>query len=384
MNTVLFYISLFSFLFFLYNFIEMLFFRSKIPFLKDVIPLADNELPKASIIITACNEEDKIKSALISICKQDYPNYEVIVVNDRSTDKTGNIISELSEKLGIIKQLDILSLPQGWLGKSNALQKGVEKSSGEIILFADADIEMNPNALRKAVSHLIRNKLDHFAVSPDTKMPGVILPAFVNLFSAYLSIFTKPWRARFKKSRYSIGIGAFNLLRKSVYEKIGGHESIRMRPEDDLKLGQIIKQAGFKQEFGIGKDMLSVEWYSSISELIKGLEKNSFAALKYSYFLLFLSLIPQLLLNVFPYAAVFFTTGLTQIFYALILLMLLAYNISATQFSGSKWYSFLLYPFMALLFIYIQINSALYFRRNKGINWRGTHYDIAALKANKI
>lgn len=384
MNDILFYLGLVSVMFFVYNIVEMIYFRNKIPLIKDVIPLDDKKLPKVSIIITACNEETKIREALKSICKQNYPNYEVIAVNDRSTDKTGEIISELKIDLKNLKQLDITELPEGWLGKCNALQKGSEISSGEIILFADADIQMKPNTLRNAVSYLLKNNLDHLAVSPDTKMPGFILPAFVNLFSAYLSIFTKPWRAKFKKSKYSIGIGAFNLVRKSVYEKIGGHESIKMRPEDDLKLGQIIKTAGFQQEFALGKDLISVEWYSNINELIKGLEKNSFAAFNYSYILLFLSLFPQLLLNVFPFIAVFITSGITQYFFIFILIMILGYNIGASEYTGAKWWSFFLYPFMTLLFVYIQINSMIYFIRYKGIDWRGTHYNLKDLKANNI
>ena len=124
---------------------------------------SDNEIinPSLSVIIPACNEEESIEQAVIQLINQDYPNFEVIVVNDRSTDNTGVILEKLKVQYSQLKVINITELPSNWLGKNHAISQGVKASSGEWLLFTDADIMFTPNSLKETISYSSKNELDH-------------------------------------------------------------------------------------------------------------------------------------------------------------------------------------------------------------------------------
>ena len=140
----------------------------------------------------------------------------------------------------------------------------------------------DPPVLSRAVSYLLEQEVDHLAVTPVLEMPGLFLDMFGASFILFFCMFARPWKARDPKSSCHIGIGAFNLVRASAYWKVGGHRRIALRPDDDMKLGKILKLGGFRQESAYGGGLLVVEWYATLGELIRGLEKNAFAGLGYS------------------------------------------------------------------------------------------------------
>jgi hypothetical protein len=192
------------------------------------------------------------------------------------------------------------------------------------------------------------------------------------------------WAIRHPRSTAHIGIGAFNLVRTSVYRAVGGHHPIRMRPDDDLKLGKIIKRAGFRQDVIHGSGMLSLEMYSSIGELVRGLEKNAFSGADYSIPLTVGSSLVSLLFNVWPFLGVFLAAPPARWIYCLNCLALWVLAFIAARGTRVPRTCPLAMPLGVLLFVYIQWRTMLLNYYHNGISWRDTHYSLAELKANKV
>jgi glycosyltransferase involved in cell wall biosynthesis len=283
-----------------------------------------------------------------------------------------------------LRPLHITELPAGWLGKNHAQNFAARQATGEFLLFTDADIVMNPTTIRRAVSYARRERRDHLAVAPEARMPGVLLNAFIGVFGFFFSLFTRPWKAADPRSDRFIGIGAFNLMSAAAYRRIGGHEAIRMRPDDDIKLGKLIKQHGYRQELLHGVGMISVEWYASVRELIDGTEKNFFSGLEYNLAVAIGAALLQLVFFVWPFVAVLVTTGATRWLNTAAVLIVFASYARGAHVVGARRRYAVLFPLSVLLFIYLMWNSTRKTLMNDGINWRGTHYSLAELKANKV
>ncbi len=355
-----------------------------IRFLADVARPDVRADASVSVIVAARNEADTIEPALRSLLAQDHPALEVIVVNDRSEDATGAVLARLQRDYPALKVIAIAELPPGWLGKNHAHWVGAQAARGDFLLFTDADIVMHPSAIRRAVAVAAAERLDHLAVGPEVHMPGALLTAFLGTFTMCFSMFARPWRARDPRSEAFVGIGAFNLVRRDAYERAGAHAAIRMRPDDDMKLGKIIKRAGGRQELAAGKHLLSVVWYRSLGELIRGLEKNAFAGMDYRLTLALAGPLGLFLLFVWPYVALAFTTGWLWQLNLLNATLGLALYADNSLRHGVKWRHVPLFPVTVALLIFIIWNATLRTLIGRGITWRGTHYPLAELKANRV
>jgi glycosyltransferase involved in cell wall biosynthesis len=364
--------------------IELAVGNRSIRFLKNVSGQQDAPALRVSVIIPARNEERNLQEALASILEQDYGDFEVIAVNDRSTDRTGAILDGVAGDNPRLRVVHLTELPPGWLGKNFALHCGAQQATGNLLLFTDADVVMRPSALRRAVGYMGACGIDHLAVAPDVRMPGMLLKMFVVAFCIFFSLYARPWKAKDPKSRRFVGIGAFNLVRKDVYRVVGTHQAIAMRPDDDMKLGKLIKKGGYRQEFLFGTGMMHVEWYASVRELIDGLMKNAFAGVEYSASAIIGASAAQIALNVWPILALVLTQGETRALNAAAMLVMLALCGDAARFLGTpRWYA-IGFPIATLLFIYIMWRSMLTALLRGGVNWRGTRYSLAELKANKV
>lgn len=356
----------------------------KIPALKDVLPQLAPCPPRVSILIPARNEASKIEKALQSVLLQDYPNFEVIAINDRSTDQTGNMLDRHALQHAHLSVIHIVDLPPGWIGKNYALYKGSQHATGEIFLFTDADIVMRPDVLSRAVTYLQKHKSDHLTLSPENNHRGIFLPLFSTYFFLCLFIYLKPWKVQNPNSRRYIGIGAFNLIRKEAYRVIGGHETLRLQVVDDLMLGKIVKRAGFHQVFLFGTNTISVEWYASLHEMVNGLQKNMFAGMKFSIAFVLASTIGTCVGILWPFIAIWATDGLTRYLNLItIFCMLWHYQAIAGRTNQKRIYA-LVYPIAAALLSLVQIRSMLTTLRQNGITWRETHYPLSELKKHRI
>ena len=341
-------------------------------------------LPKLSVIVAALDEEKEVEGALRSVLAQDYDDFEVIFVNDRSTDCTGEIADRLASEFDRLQVVHIHELPKGWLGKNHALQVGARLAEGEFLLFTDADIVMEPTTWRHAVAYAIENEIDHLPMMPEIRPHRWWIGSFMVLFVMYLYIYVRPWKVKNPKSKAHVGIGAFNLIRSSTYRAIGMHEPIRMRPDDDLMLGKLVKKNGFRQELLHALGFIHLRHYTSLRETIQGMEKNAFSGVDYSVLTVVFSSMFALVFNALPFVAVFFPLGVTQILYGIVVGMLLGTAWVIAYVFRIKWWQVPAFPLAVLLFVYIQWRTMFVTFKNGGIRWRGTHYPLSELKANRV
>jgi glycosyltransferase involved in cell wall biosynthesis len=352
--------------------------------LNDVVPAGDESLPSLSIVVAARNEARDIEAALQSWFQLDYPGMELILVNDRSTDETGAILDRMTEQQSILQVVHLEELPAGWLGKNHALQLGAKRSQSDYLLFTDADVIIQPSALRRAVGYMQQEQLDHLTITPQVAMPTRLLEAFVTVFTSLFLLYFRAWKVSDPTSDAHVGIGAFNLLRRDGYQECGMHQSIAMRPDDDVKLGKIIKQHGLSQALVVGSDHVYVRWYASLKELMVGLEKNVLAGLDYRLWMVFV-LSFLLILGMFaPWVAVFLTSGITQVLYGMILVLLLIIFLRTTVELRVRTSCVFWFPVVLLLFNYIIWRATILTYVQGGIRWRDTFYPLSELKKNQV
>ena len=353
--------------------------------LRDVpLPSDDWQAPLVSVIVAARNESRDIEQAVKSLLGLAYSPYQLTVVNDRSTDDTGEILDRLATEHPQLNVVHLEHLPEGWLGKNHAQHFGAQRSDGKWLLLTDADIVFDPTSLTRAVWWAEDQALDHLAGIPRIKVSGFLLNAVVAAFAVFFKAHFRPWRARNPKSKAFIGIGAFNLVRAEAYHAIGGHEQLKMRPDDDIKLGKVLKQSGFRQDLIVAGSMLSVRWYASITELIRGLEKNAFAAVEYNPLTVVASTLAAFLFFVVPFAGAVVATGLPQALFAMTALLWLVCCWQACRgFQQNPLYC-LGFPIATLLLIYIQLRTMLLNYWLGGIRWRDTFYPLDELRSNRV
>jgi len=333
--------------------------------------------PSVSVLIPACNEEESIKQAVKQLITQDYPHLEVIVVNDRSTDNTGEVLEKLKVQYPQLKVITIYDLPPNWLGKNHAMYQGVKEATGEWLLFTDADVIFSPGSIKKTVGYALEHTLDHLTIAPDVYYGGVFYRAFLAYFA-----FAVTATAMFTKK---VGVGAFNLVKKSVYNEIGGYEAIALQPVDDMSLGTLVVNQGYKQGSGLSsKGFITVKWYENLFTALKGFEKNLFASLNYRVSAVIGLCIYSLVTNVYPFAGLFFGPVWARALCSISLLSMFAvYNHLSRLIDISRSYV-LFHPISALLYLGAVINSTVKALRRGGIEWRGTVCSLKELNKHRI
>jgi hypothetical protein len=342
-----------------------------------------------SVIVPARNEGKNIEQALGSLLKALPGGGEVILVNDRSTDETGLIALRLAGEDARLKVLDIKEVPDGWLGKTHAMQMGYGVSKGDHLLFTDADVFFKPGCLARAVQFCQREGVDHLVATPLMITIGVWERIFVCFFSILLVSRYRIWRAAIPRSRFFAGIGAFNLVSRKVYEKAGTHQAIKGEVVDDLLLGRLIKRSGGKQQVISGERCLRVRWHEGLRGLIEGLEKNAYAGFDYSPVRTVTGCIALILITVLP--------GLWPILYITLPQSPIS-NLSAAAGLG-VWFSFVLlyiltsramginriyfltFPIGSVLLVWTIVRSMVLYYIHGGVTWRGTVYKSPKSKA---
>src|SRR5271170_4547775 len=206
--------------------------------------------PLVSIVVPARNEERDIEQSLARLLELDYGNYEVIAVNDRSTDRTGEIMESVAARPAAHGRLRVIhhrELPAGWLGKTHAMWTATNEAKGDWLLFTDADVQFKPDSLRRALAYAEAEHADHVVVFPQMimKRPGEFM--MIAFFQTMFVFGHRPWKVADPKSKDHMGVGAFNLIRRSAYEAVGTYEALRMEVLDDMKLGKVVKNAGLAQ-----------------------------------------------------------------------------------------------------------------------------------------
>ncbi len=362
--------------------VQLVWGHLSIPSLRDVPPASDG--PATAVIVAARDEERHIRASVSSLLSQTYPALDVIVVNDRSTDATGTILDDLAREEPRLRVVHVNALPDGWLGKNHAMQLGARAAGAELLIFADGDVVMAPDAIARASRLMTTLRIDHLAVAPDMRLPTWPLALVVNYFMMWFLLYLKPWRAQDPKSTAFIGIGAFNMVRASAFHAVDGFARIALRPDDDIMLGKLLKRHGHRQLLATADGTVAVEWYRTLGELARGFRKNAFAGMHYSLLLTIGAVAGNVVLCIWPFIAAWITSGAERWLYlTAALAQIVAYAGGAFVGRTRPWLA-ILYPVAAVLFVSILTAAVFRTLRRRGIEWRGTFYALDRLRANRI
>ncbi|MEQ8765059.1 MAG: glycosyltransferase family 2 protein, partial [Planctomycetota bacterium] len=315
----------------------------------------------------------------------DYEGLRVIAVDDRSTDGTRERLRDLAESDDRLEVVAIDALPDGWLGKTNALHQGAGRARSDWLLFTDADVRFDPSALRRLIAFADRESADHVVVGPDDPAPETRSAGermFLALFGMLLILGREPWRLANPRSRAFLGIGAGNLVRRSAFLEIGGFEPIRLSVDDDLRLGQALKWSGYRQRFAAGRDCIAVRWQEGVWGMLRGIEKNAFAAMDFNPLGPFLGLLCAWVLCVAPLAGLAFGDWIVRAISLVGLLACFGWFRMIERSTRIPPVFALTLPLGLGLVWFAVIRSMVLTLRRGGVVWRGTLYSLALLKGH--
>ncbi|MCX7426812.1 MAG: glycosyltransferase family 2 protein [Planctomycetia bacterium] len=336
--------------------------------------------PRLSIIIPACNEGDTLEGAIATVRRLDYPDLEIVLIDDRSEDDTGRIVDRIAAEDARVRPIHVTELPDGWLGKVHALARGVEAAGGEWVLFTDADVHMAPTTLRRAVAHAERHALDQLAVAPEMWPNGWLLDAMISLFLRVFCVGMRVWAVGDPRSRAFIGVGAFNLVRRSALERTPGFAWLRMEVGDDVGLGLMLKRSGARCCLAGGKGLVGLDWYRSLAEVARGTEK-AYASVAVCHFPRLVAIcILAMLAEYAPWVAILCWGVPGMTFAAAAMLALgLASVVRLHQWAERPILSGLLTPVVLPLAVLLLLRAGVLGLARGGIVWRGTLYPSRAL-----
>jgi len=356
--------------------------RRGVPLLARLAPPAPPRWPRVSVVIPACNEAATIEAAVRSRLGEGYPNAEYIVVDDRSTDGSGEIIDRLAREDARVVPLHVRELPAGWLGKVHAMHVALERATGEYVLFSDADIHHEPGTLEKVVAHCEQHAIDHVAAFPSVWSTSFWLDTVMTTVLRILVIASRAWKVADPGSRISIGGGVFNLVRRSALDRVGGLAPLAMEIVDDAALGQLLKWSGARACVLNARGFVSLQFYPSVREVVIGMEKNAFAAIgrfEVARFAIVLGAICVLELGA-PIALAF---GVAPILTGATVVVALVTQVVIARWLDRPVVSAPLSPLGIAVFAFGGMRSMILTLRRGGIAWRGTHYPLAALRAGR-
>jgi hypothetical protein len=354
------------------------------PSLADAMPLRNVDCPTVSVLFAARDEAEKLPEALATFLELDYPRYEIIAADDRSEDATGRILEDAAKQDPRLKLVRITSLPSGWLGKPHALQEAYEKSSGEWLVFTDADVHFASDLIRRAISLAEQWGCDHLTLLGQAKMFSRGEKIAMSFFGLGFMIGIRPWRVRDPDSRGYAGVGSFQLIRRRAYEKMGTHRRLAMEVVDDMKLGKLAKESGIRSGVARAGAAVSVYWHAGVGNLIRGTTKNFFATSGFRLSVTAIQILGLLVMCVVPFATLPFAHGWTRVF-ALIAVgvPVVAQAGVCLEFGISPLYG-LTYAMGALIFAWMMARSTIVTLWQGGIVWRGTFYPLEDLKRGMV
>ena len=343
--------------------------------------------PRISIIVPARDEQENIESALRSLVGVEWPNYEVIAVNDRSTDRTAEIMQHVAREHDSqhrLKILNITDLPDGWLGKPHAMHVASQHATGEWLLFTDADIVFRADALRRAMAYVADCNADHLVIFPthiDWSVSKKIMLAGFNMLFLFGH---RPWKTADPKSRDHMGVGAFNLVKRSVYDAIGASEKLKLEIIEDMRLGKLVKDAGYAQRNVFGRDLLLLPWGAGAVDIIRNLTKNFFALMHFSVPRALGACFLLLFFNITPFVLIWFAVGWAKLGFGLALFAIFCLYLGMSWYSPIYPFYFFFHPISTGLLIYTMFVSMTHTLRNDGVIWRGTRYSLEQLRRGLV
>lgn len=341
--------------------------------------------PHLAVIVPACNEEQSIKGSLASLLAQQKIRLEIVAVDDRSTDETGERMEMVAAEMSRIESphtLEIIrnnALPPAWLGKPHAVSLGVARATAKWILLTDADVHFAPQCLSRAVRLADARGADHLVLLPTLIRSNWVESAMVGIFQVLAQWSCRLWKVEDPRARDFLGVGGFNMIRATALEAIGGMEAVRLEVVEDMSIGWLVKQRGFRTLVAVGPGQASIRWFEGTFGMVANLEKNGFAALRFGLPLLVLLLAGMSMQILLPLAAVFCGwpgIAATTAMYAGIAI---GYRANRKVNAVSPFHSLGYAPALALL-CWAFLRSAVLTIWRGGVSWRGTFYSLEELK----
>ena len=339
--------------------------------------------PRVSVIIPARDEERAITQSVRAFLAQAYRNLEIIVVNDRSTDRTAAILHTFETPAAegqrpSLRVVNGVEPPPGWLGKPWAMHQGSAVASGDIFLFADADIVYEPWAISAAVDRLTKSNAAMIALFPrflmETFGERLILP----MLAITALSFAPTWLAnRTRAVLFALGGGTGNMVRRDAYFAAGGHDALKASVVDDVALARLVRRAGQRTELAIADDCVSVRMYHGMRETLDGFTKNIFAVYGRSYLLVAIFSILSVVFHVLPYAL---AIAGDRVNLATVAVLTLTRLLLFGFLGYSLLHALLAHPFTVLSWTWMTLRSAWTTGVKRQLTWRGRTYDAAATR----
>ncbi|MBZ5570169.1 MAG: glycosyltransferase [Acidobacteriia bacterium] len=368
----------------------------------DHFPAADNRQPKTenrepktenpfsprvSIIIPARNEALHVEAALHSVLALDYPDFEVFAINDRSHDSTGEIMDRVAAQHSGAPPLHVLhiaDLPSGWLGKPHAMWTAAERATGDWLLFTDADVNFRSDCLRRAIAYAEQQRADHLVLFPSYILRSTGEKIMLGGFQLLFIFGHRPWKVDDADSADFIGLGPFNLVRRTAYQAIGTFRALGLEVIEDMKLGKLIKLNRLAQRNVFGPGLLPWSWGSGAFGLVRNLTKNLFALMQFRPAKALGASALWLFLNLMPLTGAIVAPGWARLPYLAALAGLAGIYIGMARRTAVPAWTFLFHPISALLIVYTMLRSMAHTLRYRGVIWRGTRYELEELRKGMV
>jgi GT2 family glycosyltransferase len=352
-------------------------------------PLAIDKGANLTIIVPACNEEQSIRATLCSLLASTGIQLQIIAVDDRSTDRTGEIMEEVARQAASDSSKHSLvvihngELPSGWLGKPYALNLAAQRAIAPWLLFTDADVCFAPCALELGLRYAIAERVDHLVLMPSLITKGFPEAIILGTIQALIHWNIRLWKVADRNVRDFVGIGGFCLLRTEVYMQLGGFSALRMEVLEDMSLGWLIKSGGFRSAVVLGPNLVTIRWIEGAFGIIKNIEKNGFAVFRYRVGLCVAACFALLIQVFLPVAAIAVGGWGVPAGLLTYLGIALAYRANNRLNGISPIGAVFFAPATAILCFGVARSMVLTLVR-KGVTWRGTHYQLIELRRNAV
>ena len=340
--------------------------------------------PLISILIPARNEAENISRCLKSLLKQDYPNLEIIVLNDNSTDGTSKVVKVIAEKDNRVRLVEGAPLEDGWTGKNFASHQLAKHAKGEYFIFTDADTLHFPKTVSSAFGALITTKIDALSIYPRQIMVTFAERMTVPIINIALQCFIPFILIKKSKSPlFSTALGQFMMFKREAYEKIGGYESIKGHLVDDIQISKRVKKSGYKFMIFDGRNTIYCRMYKNLKGVIIGLAKSIYPAFNGNILALFsftglltaTLLIPFTLLPLGAFLLNWPVAIIRLIIFQIIIILAIK-SIFAIRYK-QRMLDILLAPLsMAIIdaLVFVSFFQAKY---GEGLSWKGRVYDVS-------
>jgi len=348
------------------------------PFLKN-LRKKNKELsgvkPKVSVLVPARNEEKNIENCIRSITSFDYPNYEILILDDGSTDNTYNILEKYKPEYKNLKILKGEQKPENWLGKNWACYQLAMAAEGDILIFTDADNWHRNDAISATVEYMNAYNLDFLSAFPQQITKTLAEKIFVPVVDVIIYSFLILWTTLFMKSSiFAAANGQWIAVRRSAYIKIGGHTVVKSSIIEDIDLSREFKKNGFRALTTAGTDIVFGRMYHNFSEILNGFSKNMYYIFGGNLFILIGIVFLLLLIGIYPYFS-FFVVDSNFFPILSVSIIIIWRGILSLRYKSNLFLNIIFSPVSILFLIYIALNS--YFRIKSGkVEWKGRKIEI--------